>query len=62
MYLADTEMQDLKRYFRRDLLELDGIPKSPAENCLVKLYIYKVIYLIAPEINLAESEISTSHR
>ena len=58
--LADIENENVKRYLRRDLLEIRGIPESAEENTnnLVK----QVADLIAPELNISESDISISHR
>ena len=58
--LADIENENVKRYLRRDLLEIHGIPESAEENTnnLVK----QVADLIAPELNISESDISISHR
>jgi hypothetical protein len=51
--LADIENETVKRYLRRDLLEIHGIPESAEENTnnLVK----QVADLIAPELNIYKS-------
>ena len=57
---ADDEIESTKCYLRRDLLELHGIPESSTEN--TNSLIMQVVNLIAPELNICESDISTSHR
>ena len=58
--LAESDMENLKQYLRRDMLEIHGIPVTSGENTnsLVK----KVVNLIEPDLELADQEISTSHR
>ena len=59
--LAESDMENLKQYLRRDMLEIHGIPVTSGENTnsLVK----KVVNLIEPDLSeLADQDISTSHR
>ena len=58
--LAESDMENLKQYLRRDMLEIHGIPVTSGENTnsLVK----KVVNLIEPDLELADQEISISHR
>ena len=58
--LAESDMENVKQYLRRDMLEIRGIPVTSGENTnsLVK----KVVNLIEPDLELADQEISTSHR
>ena len=58
--LAESDMENLKQYLRRDMLEIHGIPVTSGENTnsLVK----KVVNLIEPDLELADQDISTSHR
>ena len=58
--LADDEIESTKRYFCRDLLEFHGIPKSATEN--TNSLVWQVVKLVAPELNICESDISTSNR
>ena len=57
---ADDEIESTKRYLRRDLLEFHGIPESVSEN--TNSLVLQVVNLVAPELNICESDISTSHR
>ena len=57
---ADDEIESTKCYLRRDLLEFHGIPESSTES--TNSLIMQVVNLIAPELNICESDISTSHR
>ena len=57
---ADDEIESTKRYLRRDLLEFHGIPESVTEN--TNSLVLQVVNLVAPELNICESDISTSHR
>jgi chromosome segregation ATPase len=54
---ANDEIESTKCYLRRDLLEFHGIPESSTEN--TNSLIMQVVNLIAPELNICESDIST---
>jgi hypothetical protein len=56
----DTETENMKRYLRRDLLEIHGVPESSTEN--TNKLVVQVANLIVPELNLIEADISISHR
>ena len=57
---AELDVEQIKQYLRRDLLEIHGVPVTPDEN--TNNIVQKVVQLIYPDFNLDESEISTSHR
>ena len=50
----------MKRYLRRDLLEIHGVPESSTES--TNKLVVQVANLIVPDLNLTEADISTSHR
>jgi predicted nuclease with TOPRIM domain len=56
----DTETENMKRYLRRDWLEIHGVPESSTES--TNKLVVQVASLIVPELNLNEADISTSHR
>lgn len=58
--LANDEIESAKCYSRRDLLEFHGIPESSTEN--TNSLVIQVVNLIAPELKICDSDISTSHR
>lgn len=57
---ANNEVEDIKRYLRRDLLELHGIPERPSES--TSELVVKLVDLVAPELDFSEQDISISHR
>ena len=58
--LAESDMETLKQYLRRDLLEIHGIPVTSGEN--TNSFVKKMVNVIEPDLELADEEISTSHR
>ena len=57
---AESEVENVKRYLRRDLLEIHGVPESRDEN--TDTIVQNVVQLVAPELNLNQTDISISHR
>ena len=59
---ADKDIENLKQYLRRDILQIHGVPATTEENTndIVK----QVVHLIHPEVLLDEctADISISHR
>ena len=57
---AETDMENLKQYLRRDIIEIHGVPVSADEdtNSIVR----RVVELVDSEINLDDRDISISHR
>ena len=58
--LVENDMENLKQYLRRDMLEIHGIPVTTGEN--TNNIVKKVASLIEPDFELADQEISISHR
>ena len=56
----ENDIESMKRMKRRDMLEFHGIPESSDEN--TTSIVLQVVELIAPELHLCQSDISTSHR
>ena len=60
---AESEVENVKRYLRRDLLillEIHGVPESRDEN--TDTIVQNVVQLVASELNLNQTDISISHR
>ena len=59
---AESEVENVKRYLRRDLLEIHGVPEFRDEN--TDTIVQNVVHdqLVAPELNLTQTDISISHR
>ena len=57
---AMTDIENLRRYSRRDTLEIQGIPVVSGEN--TNAIVLKVVQLVMPESKFDESIISVSHR
>jgi hypothetical protein len=57
---AESEVENVKRYLSRDLLEIHGVPESRDEN--TDTIVQNVVQLVAPELNLNQTDISISHR
>jgi seryl-tRNA synthetase len=57
---AETDMENLKQYLQRDIIEIHGVPASADEdtNSIVR----HVVELVDSEINLDDRDISISHR
>ena len=58
---ADKDIENLKQYLRRDILQIHGVPATTEENTndIVK----QVVHLIHPEVLLDDTaDISISHR
>lgn len=54
------DLDQLKQYTRRDLLEIHGVPFSRHEN--TNAIVLKIAEIVAPDLEIDEHEISTSHR
>ena len=57
---SGKDVEDLRRYSRRDTLEISGIPVIAGEN--TNAIVLKVARLAAPECEFDESMLSVSHR
>ena len=57
---SESDMENIKQYLRRDMLEIHGIPVT-TDECTNSLVI-KVVSLIDPDLVLTKEDISTSHR
>ena len=57
---VENDIESMKRYLRRDMLEFRGVHESSDEN--TTSIVLQVVELIAPELHLCQSDISTSHR
>ena len=57
---ADKDIENLKQYLRRDILQIHGVPATTEENTndIVK----QVVHLIDPEVLLDDTDILISHR
>lgn len=57
---AESDMENLKQYLRRDLVEIHGVPVTENEdtNSIVK----QIVHLLDSTMNLEEHDISISHR
>ena len=52
--LVENDMEYLRQYLRRDMLEIHGIPVTTGEN--TNNIVMKVVSLIEPEFELADQE------
>ena len=50
--LAESDMENLKQYLRRDLLEIHGIPVTSGEN--TNSFVKKMVNVIEPDLELAD--------
>jgi predicted nuclease with TOPRIM domain len=57
---AESEVENVKRYLRRDLLEIHRVPESRDKN--TDTIVQTVVQLVAPELNLNQTDISISPR
>ena len=58
--VSEGEVEQLKQYIRRDMLEIHGVPITEDEN--TNLIVQKVVELADPLMTFEQSEISISHR
>jgi hypothetical protein len=58
--VSEGEVEQLKQYIRRDMLEIHGVPITEGEN--TNLIVQKVVELADPLMTLEQGEISISHR
>ena len=58
--VSEGEVEQLKQYIRRDMLEIHGVPITEGEN--TNLIVQKVVELADPLMTFEQGEISISHR
>jgi hypothetical protein len=58
--VSEGEVEQLKQYIRRDMLEIHAVPITEVEN--TNLIVQKVVELADPLMTFEKSEISISHR
>ena len=59
-HVSENEIEDLKQYIRRDMLEIQGIPVTEDEN--TNTIIHNVVKLVDNSMAFEQNEICISHR
>lgn len=59
-HASENEIEDLKQYIRRDMLEIHGVPVTEDEN--TNVIIHNVVKLVDHSMAFEQNEISISHR
>lgn len=58
--ITENDMESLRQYIRRDLLEIHGVPFTQGEN--TNAIVKNVAQIVDPNMELNENDISISHR